>query len=91
MKNINEIIKKVAEEKYNNENLSWENEAMRNAFIDGNEFNKRISYSEDEVKVILFARQFHYEYSPPGEFLMIDEWFKQFEKNTIRNIKNNEL
>lgn len=85
---INEIIKQEAENKYNNETLSWENEYAKNAFLDGAEFNKRISYSEDEVKIILFAREFHYEYSSPGEFLDIEEWFRQFEKNTIRNIKD---
>jgi sulfur relay (sulfurtransferase) DsrC/TusE family protein len=87
-KNIKEIINKTAKNKYNNETLSWENEYAQNAFIDGAEFVQRISYSEEEVKIILFAREFHYEYSSPNEFLFIDEWFKQFEKNTIRNIKN---
>jgi hypothetical protein len=85
---INKVIKQIAENKYNNESLSWENEYAQNAFIYGAEFVQRISYSEEEVKIILFAREFHYEYSSPNEFLFIDEWFKQFEKNTIRNIKN---
>jgi len=85
---INKVIKQIAENKYNNESLSWENEYARNAFIAGAEFNQRISYSEEEVKIILFAREFHYEYSSSNEFLFIDEWFKQFEKNTIRSIKD---
>jgi hypothetical protein len=87
MKKIKEITKKEAEKRFNNESLSWENEYAQNAFIDGAEFNQRISYSLKEVKIILFAREFHYEYSSPGEFLFIDEWFKQFEKDTIKTIK----
>jgi hypothetical protein len=36
------------------------------------------SYSEEEVKTIIFARDFHYQ--KEKELLDIDKWFEQFKK-----------
>ena len=51
---------------------------VRDGFIAGAKWQAERSYSEEEVKEILFHRETHY--MKTGRHLHINEWFEQFKK-----------